>query len=117
MFSNENGAPFSKIHHNVLQNYCDLQRFQNTIPDLRKVEFRNGKTPFPQVGICITEPLCFPMEMEANSAKLLKCTSELLCFTTFSERNFRLTGNEVFPLEKSTKLVIGIAFWNTFVFQ
>ena len=91
--------------------------FRTRFPTYEKLSFVMGKLHFPQVGICVTKPLCFPMKMEADSAKLLKCTSKLLCFTTFSERNFRLTGNEVFPLEKSTKLVIEIAFWNPFVFQ
>jgi len=91
--------------------------FRTRFPTYEKLSFVMGKLHFPQVGICVTEPLCFPMKMEAIPAKLPKCTPELLCFTMFSERNFRLTGNEVFPLEKSTKLVIEIALWNPFVFQ
>ena len=75
MFPNENGAPFSKIHQNILQNYCDLQRFQNTIPDLRKVEFRNGKTPFSASRDLRYETIMFSNE---NGSEFCKITKNVL---------------------------------------
>ena len=60
LFSNENEAPFCKMHRFVLQNHYDLQCFQNAIPDLRKVEFCNGKTPFPASRESRCENIMFP---------------------------------------------------------
>ncbi len=113
---NGNGVLFWQNDKKVLQNHYDLQRFQDAIPDLRKMMFSHWKSQQNGNSKSRSGIILFSNENGSDSCKNTKnCTPKLLCFTTFSERNSRLTGNEVFPLEKSTKLVIEIAFWNPFV--
>ena len=92
MFPNENGVPFSIIHQNVLQNYCDLQRFQNTIPDLRKVEFRNGETPFSASRDLRYEIIMFPNENRDDSCKITKLYSETIVFYNVFRTQFPTYG-------------------------
>jgi len=44
MFSNENGVPFAQKDKKITKFHCDLQRFQNAIPDLRKMMFSHWKS-------------------------------------------------------------------------
>jgi len=84
LFPNENEAPFCKMHHFVLQNHCDLQRFQNAIPDLRKVEFCNGKTTFSASRELRCENIVFSNENEVLfrdiTGKVLRIYCILQCF-------------------------------------
>ena len=104
MFPNGNGAPFPKIHQNVLQNYCDLQRFQNTIPDLRKVEFRNGKTPFPASRYLRYETIMFSNENGSDFCKITKMHFETIMFYNVFRTQFPTYGKWSFPIGKVNKV-------------
>ncbi len=66
--------------------------FRTRFPTYEKLSFVMGKLHFPQVGICVTKPLCFPMKMEVNSAKLLKMYFETIVFYNVFRTQFPTYG-------------------------
>ena len=91
--------------------------FRTRFPSCGKWCFPIGKVKKMESRKRVLKHFCFPMEMEHFLGKTTKKSSESLWFTMFSERDFRLAGNGVSPLEKSRKWKVEIAFWNTFVSQ
>ena len=78
--------------------------FRTRFPTYGKLSFVMGKLHFPQVGICVTKPLCFPMNVEANPAKILKLYIESIVFYNVFRTQFPTCGKWSFPIGKVNKV-------------